>query len=200
VRIVYRNGPLYQAADLRSCDLEDLLKDLESDLPGPASGFNWLVEEYICPPPPVLAELRPDGMFNPLVRNIMADGVWHFGELHVPTLATRGRGTLRGGARRLCFDWTGEIRESMPPIPGQPPADDGNYGVGLPVSGQRLPNFEDVRNRLETEIAKKLCPWGVFSIDGCYNAEGEFVVIEIEHKPRVMHTIPIDTLRKPLVG
>lgn len=197
VRIVFRNGPLYQGADLRSYDLPELLEDLATDLPSPPSAFNWMVEEYICPPPPVLAEIRPDGLFNPLIRNVMVEGTWHFGELHVPTLATRGRGTLRGGARRICFDWAGVLRESMPPIPNQPPADDVNYGVGLPVSGRRLPNFEDVRNRLETEIAQKLGRQSIFTIDGCYNAEGEFIIIEIEHKPRVMHTVLVDDLRKP---
>jgi hypothetical protein len=196
VRIVSRQGLQFQNGNVRGYNLKELLAEIASDLPKIQTAFKWLVEEYIYPPPPVLADLRPDGLFNPLARNVMVNGKFHFGELHIPTIASKGRGTLKGGAKRICYNWQGEMQAVMPSIEGEPPWNALNYGVGVDVVGRKLPNFDWVRGQLE-EIALILCPAKMFSIDGCFNESGEFVVVEIEARPNVKHLIPFKGLRKP---
>lgn len=62
-----------------------------------------------------------DGLFvpSPVFRVVVWKGAFHFGEIHVPTRASGGVGSLRRGALRYVFDHTGTVRK--PPQLAQAP-------------------------------------------------------------------------------
>lgn len=202
VRLVKREpGELmFRDANERLQDIVELSTDLQCDLPGSPANQKWLVEEYVWPPPEPLKSVQFDGDFNPLVRIIMRNG-FHFGELHIPTKASRGRGTLKGGARRVAFNYKGELLQEYPKVKDDLPWNQRNYGTRIDVTGLVLPEFEALVNDMAEYIAKPLAGQNaLFAIDGCYRKTDEgpkFVIIEIEHAPNVRHLATYRELRRP---
>lgn len=203
VRMVWKepNNIGFRDANLRLLDSNELFVDIVSDIPKAPASFKWIVEEYVSPAPDELKTLGYDAPFNPLVRIIMSRGDFHFGELHIPTKASRGRGTLQGGARRVCFNYKGELLQTRPDVPNDLPWSIENYGTVKDVTGMVLPFFDKILDSIKNEICLAMSPHSLFAFDGVYrqNKDGsvDFVCIEIEHAPNVKHLNTYDGLRRP---
>lgn len=202
VRIISKEPgeDLYRDALGRTMDIVELSTDLQSDLPSSAAEFKWLVEEYVSPIPEKLLELTYDEPFNPLVRIIFKGGKFHAGEIKIPTRNSRGRGSLKGGARRVLVDWRGEAQPAYKPLQNDLAWNLTNYGTKIDLTGYKLPYFEQICEDLEKHVAQAMCPAGAFAIDGCYKQGLEaiqFVIIEIEHAPNIRHMLNSDEYRKP---
>jgi hypothetical protein len=200
VRLVQKIDGGFLDALGKFMDISALLKDIVSDVPGSADSYKWIVEEYVWPPPKELAALQYDGPFNPLLRIIMSEGDFHFGEVHIPTNASRGRGSLRGGARRLCFDYTGKLFQTRPPVKDEPVWSVNNYGTKIDVADLTLPLFPEILENIKNHVCKIMAPRSLFAFDGCYRQTAdkvEFVCIEIEHQPNVKHLAKFKDLRCP---
>ena len=180
--------------------ITEIIPELVKELPNTSPKWKSIIEEYVDPPPLELKVLQYDGSFNPLVRIIMQRGDFHFGEVHVPTMASIGRGTLQGGARRICFNYKGELLQQRPDVSNDLEWAITNYGTKVDVTGMVLPDFEDLVDRIRRQICQTIAPQQLFAFDGCYRqtAKGsEFVCIEIENRPNVKHLATYDGLRKP---
>lgn len=203
VRLIWKepNNIGFRDANLRLLDDQELIVDIASDIGRDPSAFKWFVEDYVSPAPEALKALEYDAPFNPLVRIIMSRGDFHFGEVHVPTKASRGRGTLQGGARRICFNYAGELLQTRPNIPNDLPWSVENYGTARDVTGMFLPDFEKIRETIKSEVCPVMSPRTLFAFDGVYYLGPDnltsFVCIEIEHAPNVKHLHDFDGLRKP---
>jgi len=203
VRMVWKepNDLGFRDANLRLLDAEELFVDIASDMPRVSSAHKWIVEEYISPAPEELKTLEYDAPFNPLVRIIMSRGDFHFGELHIPTKASRGRGTLQGGARRICFNYKGELLQTRPDVPNDLPWSIENYGTVKDVTGMVLPFFDKILNSIKEEVCAVMAQHSLFAFDGVYrqskDGSVDFVCIEIEHAPNVKHLNAFDALRRP---
>jgi hypothetical protein len=203
VRMVWKepNDIGFRDANLRLLDSNELFLDIVSDIPKAPTALKWIVEEYISPAPEELKTLEYDAPFNPLVRIIMSRGDFHFGEIHIPTKASRGRGTLQGGARRICFNYAGELLQTRPDVPNDLPWSIENYGTVKDVTGMVLPFFDKILDSIKNEICLAMSPHALFAFDGVYrqNKDGsvDFVCIEIEHAPNVKHLNTYDGLRRP---
>ena len=203
VRLVWKepNIEVFRDATLQTLEASELFVDLASDLPRVASDFKWLVEEYISPAPPALKVLEYDWPYNPLVRIVMSRGDFHFGELHIPTKASRGRGSIQGGARRLLFNYKGELLQKRPNIEGDHPWSITNYGTVIDVTGMVLPDIEKIVELIRIEIVPRMAPKKLFAFDGVYreaiDGSVEFVCIEIEAGPNVKQLANFNDLRKP---
>lgn len=203
VRLVWKEPRIevFRDATLQTLELPELLADIKSDIPGNADSFRWLVEEYVFPPPPEIRCLEYDWPYNPLVRIILSHGDFHFGELHIPTKASRGRGSLKGGARRICFNYKGELLQTRPNIENDHAWSIKNYGTIVDVTGMVLPNFETIVERIKLEIVPRMAPTALFAFDGVYRENADmsvdFVCIEIEHGPNVKHLAHYNELRQP---
>jgi hypothetical protein len=205
VRLIFKEptNELFRGATLTMYDLGELAKELHSDLGilERASRHKWLVEEYISPAPTELKRCYHENWpFNPLVRIIMSRGDFHAGELHIPTQASKGRGSLQGGARRICFNYRGKLLQKRPEIPADLPWAIANYGTSEDVTGIVLPNFEELVEQIKREVCPILAPKSLFAFDGCYRQNPdesiEFVCIEIEHAPNVRALARFDGLRR----
>jgi hypothetical protein len=203
VRLVFKepDNVGFRDANLRLSDAQELFLDIASDIDKSPDSFQWIVEEYVSPAPEALRALEYDACFNPLVRIIMSRGDFHFGEVHIPTKASRGRGTLVGGARRICFNYKGELLQTRPDIPNDLPWAIANYGTTQDVTGMTLPNFEHLVELIKTQVCAVMCPYLLFAFDGVYRLNKDtsisFVCIEIEHAPNVKHLATFDGLRRP---
>lgn len=201
VRLFRKEATGFFDALCKPMELSDFLKDIVSDVPGMPESYKWIVEGCVSPTPEALAQLQYDGPFNPLVRIIMADGDFHFGELHIPTNASRGRGSLRGGARRICFDYAGRLLQKRPDVEKEPPWSVANYGTAMDVTGLVLPKFPEILSDIRKSVCKLMAPRSLFAFDGCYretlSGDVEFVCIEIEHQPNVKHLAKFRELRCP---
>ncbi len=203
VRLIFKEPDNigFRDANLRLLDAQELFLDIASDVGRPPDFFKWFVEEYISPAPEALKALEYDAPFNPLVRIIMSQGDFHFGEVHVPTKASRGRGTLKGGARRICFNYKGELLQTRPDIPNDLPWAIENYGTVQDVTGMALPNFEHIVEVIKSQVCSAMGTQVLFAFDGVYRANKDtsidFVCIEIEHAPNVKHLSKFNDLRRP---
>ena len=203
VRMVYKEPDNlgFRDANLRLLDAKELFVDIASDIPKTPIMYKWLVEEYISPAPEELKTLEYDAPFNPLVRIIMSRGDFHFGELHIPTKASRGRGTLQGGARRICFNYKGELLQTRPDVPNDLPWSIENYGTVKDVTGMVLPFFDKILDSIREEVCPVMGQHALFAFDGVYKKDKDgsvsFVCIEIEHAPNVKHLNAFDALRRP---
>lgn len=200
VRILERlESGEFRSADSEPQYLDTILREVLAEVGG-GRGRMWLVEEYVEPIPKDLAELCFDGNFNPLVRIIMQDGDFHLGELHIPTCASQGRGSLQGGARRLVCDYRGMLLQERPGGLDDHPWAVEQYGTKIDVTNRVLPHFQDLIERIRTEIVPRMCPKGYFAFDGCYRdtSKGvEFVCIEIEQRPNIKNLLKFTGLRNP---
>lgn len=203
VRLVFKEPDNigFRDANLRLLDAQELFLDIASDIGRPPDFFKWFVEDYVSPAPESLKVLEYDAPFNPLVRIIMSLGDFHFGEVHVPTKASRGRGTLQGGARRICFNYKGELLQTRPDIPNDLPWSIENYGTVQDVTGMVLPDFENLVALIKAQVCPVMSPHALFAFDGVYRANKDssitFVCIEIEHAPNVKHLATFNGLRRP---
>lgn len=191
---------LYRDALGRTMDIVEFTTDIQSDLPSSSANYKWLVEEYVAPTPEKLLELTYDKDFNPLIRVVLKGGKFHIGEVKIPTRKSRGRGTLKGGARRVVINWEGKADAKYIPVNNDSIWNQTNYGTRIDLNGYELPHFSEICGNIETHIAKEMCPVGVFAVDGCYRKtpEGvEFVIIEIEHSPNVRHLLNTNIYKKP---
>lgn len=164
--------------------------------------MKWFVEEYVEPVPKCMSELCYDlPEVNPLLRIMMMRGEFHFGEVHVPTKVSNGRGTLKGGARRLAFNYKGELYQERPPVATDSPWRMALYGTKIDVTGMVVPGIEELVQRIKTQVCSKMGRGRLFSVDGCYRdtPKGpEFVCVEIEHVPTVGYLAKFEELRRPV--
>lgn len=175
-----------------------MLKEVSGTL-----GVQWFSEEYIEPIPTNMAELCYDIPSNPLIRIMMMHGDFHFGEVHVPTKLSNGRGTINGGARRLAFNYKGELFQNRPPVPTDVPWRIAIYGTKIDVTGRVILGMEELSYRISKQVCAKMSLRKLFSVDGCYRdtPKGpEFVCVEIEHVPDVTYLAKFRELRRPVTG
>lgn len=178
-------------------DKSNLRAALAATLDRPIDAYQWMLEPFIQAGENtrvLFSETAPHevcgGILDPpaVFRAVIWKGRFHFGEIHVPTRASGGVGSLRKGAVRYVFDHTGKIVE--PPhvnaapawIPGcDARADKELYGRwSIPGWAGVL---EDLNERVIPEFGRR----ALYAFDFLVDEGGRPVFLEIEHSPNVKY-------------